>query len=96
MNTKIELTSKKFRLNAKDYLRGLLMAVGTAVFTTVEQALNLGTLKINWTGVAAAGIGAGLVYIGKNFFSPAQKKVEITNEEHDELMATSSTEKAAK
>ncbi len=81
--SKVEITSKRFRLNAKDYLKGLAIAVGSAAIVFLQAAILTG--EINWEHVGVSALSAGLVYLAKNWMQPAQKKQNITDEEVDEL-----------
>ncbi len=77
--SKIEVTSKKFRLNAKDFLRGLLIAMLTAALMAVQNALDAGELIFKWKPITMAAIGGGVAYLLKNFFQPAQVKQPIND-----------------
>ena len=65
-------TSKLFSLNLRDLGKGLLVAVGGAVIAAVETSLQAGSLTFNWRSIMGVAIAAGLSYLGKNFFTPAQ------------------------
>jgi len=64
-----KVSSKQFSLNWQDALRGLLMAVGRAVFAVIQTSLEAGQLNFNWKqiGIVAGGLSSGLSY--KEFFS---------------------------
>lgn len=59
----------KYTFSTRDFLRGLLMAVGTAVVTIIVETVSAGTLTFNWTAIATAGIGAAGVYLLKNYLT---------------------------
>lgn len=66
-------TSKQFRLNVKDLLRGLAVAVGTAVLTVIYEAVTqCGIGCIDWKQTGGIALAAGLAYLIKNFFTPAE------------------------
>lgn len=65
-------TTKTFGLVASDFFKGLIMAVGGAVFTVLENSINAGSYTFDWTNVWHVSLGAFILYIGKNFFTPAQ------------------------
>ncbi len=92
MNQKVEVTSKRFWLNSKDFLKGLLLAVVTSGLVVLEGALSSG--PINWLMVGKAGLAGGVAYLLKNYFQPAQIKQNITAEQVDAMK--DSTEKASK
>jgi len=66
-----------FDLNGQDFFKGMLMAVGGAVFTVVQSSLSEGIFMIDWTNVWQIALTAFAVYIGKNFFTPVPKMVEV-------------------
>jgi len=70
-------TSKLFSLNLRDLGKGLLVAVGGAVIAAVETSLQAGSLTFNWRSIMGVAIAAGLSYLGKNFFTPAQTVTPI-------------------
>jgi hypothetical protein len=65
------LPSQKFSLKVRDFLKGALVAVGTAVLPNLITILNSGIFpkkeQLILTGIA--GLAAFLTYIGKNFFT---------------------------
>jgi|TARA_R110000782_G_scaffold111862_1_gene201788 branched-subunit amino acid transport protein len=67
-------------LGAKDFLRGLLMAVLTPVFVIVQQSLELGALTFNRDAILAAAVAGALAYVTKNFFTAAPKVAAIVGQ----------------
>ncbi len=65
-------TSKQFTINISDVLKGLLMSVLTPVITIIITSLNAGELTFDWKKIAITALGAGLAYVVKNFFTPAE------------------------
>lgn len=94
MNKKIEVTSKQFWLNSKDFLRGLIMAMGTTALMVVQNSIDAGQIVFHWKQMLMAGVGGGVTYLLKNFFQPAQIKKDVTPDEIDALKT--SDNKAAK
>lgn len=85
---KTEVTSKRFALNVKDFLRGMLIAMGTSALVVVQSAVDAGSLAtVNYKVVIWAGIGGGVTYLLKNYFQPAQVKQTIPNSEVDKINA---------
>ena len=60
--------NKLFTVNVKDAIRGVLMAVISAVLTVILQVLQNGS-AIDWKAVGVVALIAGISYILKNFFS---------------------------
>jgi hypothetical protein len=65
-------TSSLFSLDFKDLGKGLLVAIGGAVITAIENSISAGSLTFNWKAIGSVALAAGLSYLGKNFFTPAQ------------------------
>ena len=64
-------------LNIQDFVRGLIMAVGGAVYAVFQSSFSAGVFTIDWTNIWHIALGAIVVYLGKNFFTPAPKTVEV-------------------
>lgn len=82
METKV-IESKKGSLSSRDFLRGLGIAVGTAVIGLIVQVLEAGSLDFNWKEIAIAGLSAGAVYVGKNWFLEPPKTIVTTSNNSD-------------
>jgi hypothetical protein len=65
-------TSKMFAINWADFLKGMIMAVGGAVFTIVENSIQAGIFTFNFTNIWHVAVGALALYLGKNFFTPGK------------------------
>jgi len=72
-------TSDIFSLDLKDIGKGLIVAVGSAMVTTIQTSLQAGSLNFNWQLIGTVALGAGLAYLGKNFFTAASLKTPINN-----------------
>jgi hypothetical protein len=68
--------SKLLKLDGKDFLRGLLLAVGSACVMGLNQLLTTGAgfTRENIGAVVTAGISAGLLYLSKNLFTNSEDK----------------------
>ena len=69
--------SKFFTLNSQDFIKGLIMAIGGAVFAIIAPSINSGNLVIDWTLIWHTALSTALIYLGKNLFTPTPKTVEI-------------------
>lgn len=65
-------TSKLFRIDWVDTLKGVLVAAIGAIVTPITESLQAGIFVFDWKHILAGGITAGLAYIVKNFFTPAK------------------------
>lgn len=66
-------TNQQYTLNYRDALRGLLVAIITAVLTAALDALNVGGIdSMNWKTIGVVGLTAGISYLVKNFFTPTE------------------------
>jgi len=66
-----------FQLNLRDFINGLIMAVGTAVMTFFEQLISNGTLSfvdVNWKLVGGVAAAAAVMYIAKNLGTTSNGK----------------------
>lgn len=65
-------TAGKGELSTRDWLIGLLMAVGTPVIATLYDLLmtwlSYEPVVIEWRTIVKMGLSAGALYIGKNLF----------------------------
>lgn len=65
-------TSALFSLGLNDFGKGLLVAIGGAVVAAIETSLQAGSLTFDWKAIGTAALAAGVSYLAKNFFTPAQ------------------------
>lgn len=56
-------------LGVKDILRGLLIAILTPILVLIQQSIEAGNLVFEWKSLLIAGVGGGLAYLIKNFFT---------------------------
>ena len=73
-----------FSLKKRDFVKGLIMAIATAVLTAVYSFIEAGGLptKDQWKNVLMIGIGAGITYLIKNFLTPTNvEAAEIVDKE---------------
>lgn len=70
-------SSKRFSLSLNDFWRGLIMAIGGAVFQIVVDTIQQGSLTFDWKKIGTAALGAAVVYLSKNFFQTP--KIVVTN-----------------
>lgn len=75
METK-KIVSKQFTLQARDWVKGLVMAVATPALVIIQQSLDAGVLVFNWKAIGMAAIAGGVAYLIKNFIEPS-KVVEV-------------------
>lgn len=65
-------------LNSRDFIRGLFVAVLTAIVTFMYTSLQNGSLTFDWKAIGMAALSSALAYIMKNL---------LTNSS-DQLLAT--------
>lgn len=68
----------KYSLNTADFLRGLAVAVGTAVLVLLQQMIATSPVVINWGQLAIAGGSAAIAYLLKNFLTDDVLKAKNT------------------
>lgn len=69
------ITSKKFTLQWRDVIRGVLMAAMTSALVIVQQSVESGNLNFNWHSIAMAAVGGGVAYILKNWLIEPAKTI---------------------
>jgi hypothetical protein len=72
-------TSNLYSIDLKDLAKGLIVAVGSAVVTTIQTSLQAGSLSFNWKLIGTVALGAGIAYISKNFFTAPSIKTPVSN-----------------
>jgi len=70
------ITSKRFSLKIRDYLKGALLSAGTSVAVALQQSIEKDAFWFNWQYLGKVAVGAFLVYLIKNFLD--KPKVVIT------------------
>ena len=63
------MNSSLFTLNSKETIKGLVVAVLTAVITVVYNTIQAGTLVLDWKSISIAAVSAALAYITKNLLT---------------------------
>jgi hypothetical protein len=58
--------SKFFSLNSSDFIKGLVVAVLSAVITLLYSTIQTGTLTIDWKQIGIVALTSALAYITKN------------------------------
>jgi len=69
--------SDKFKLSVQDWLKGLYVAVGGALFTILESSVRTWTWTFDWQDILRIAVSAGVAYLGKQFVTGQPKVVEI-------------------
>lgn len=66
--------SKLFKLNIDDAYKTLIMVILGAIIGSITEIVNLGRLpeEHEWKSAFMLGLGSGLTYIMKNFFTNSQ------------------------
>lgn len=65
-------TSAQFNLNWGDAVKGLILAVLSAVLTMVYATLETGSMDFNWSEIGRTALITTVAYLLKNFVSPTQ------------------------
>lgn len=69
------MKSKFLSLNAKDFLKGLVVSVLTSVLTIVYTSLQAGIFTIDWKAVGTSALTAALAYITKNYLTNSEDQL---------------------
>jgi len=65
-------TSNKYTLDLQDAAKGLIMAIGAAVFALIAESVQKGQFTFDLTAIWHTAVAATVAYLGKNFFTPAK------------------------
>jgi hypothetical protein len=69
------MNSSLFTLNSKDWVKGLVVAVLTAIITVVYNTIQTGALLLDWKAISIAAISAALAYITKNLLTNSEDQI---------------------
>lgn len=95
METKVIL-SEKYTLQLRDYVKGLGLAVASAVVSALYDVLTStsGSIEdIDWKVVLRIALTAGLLYIGKNWLVEPAKVITTTTNNADAVQASKDIKK---
>jgi len=80
------ITSKRYRLKVRDFLKGAVMSAGTSVAVAVQKSIENGEVWFNWRAIAMVAVGSFIVYLIKNLLDkPKVVITTTTNEQADKL-----------
>jgi len=68
----MQTTSSKYSIDWRDAAHGLLVASGGAAITVIQNSFEAQSFNLNWHNIASVAMAAGLSYLAKRFFTPAQ------------------------
>lgn len=71
------MASSFFNLNWQDLGKGLIMAVGGAVFSVIQTSISAGVFTFNVTDIWHTALAAAVIYLGKNLFTPTPKTITV-------------------
>ena len=69
-------TQKQFSLNLPDWMKGLLMAIGTPVLAVIIDSTSKGSLNFDWKLIGTTAISAAAVYLMKNYLTPTHTVIK--------------------
>ena len=75
------IRSKRYRLDLRDFLKGMAMAISTSVIAMLLESYNAGDFVLNWETIKGAALVGGLGYIKICFFSNNQGEILKANKE---------------
>lgn len=75
--------SKKYSIGWSDALRGLLIAVITAVITVLENSISAGDFNFDLSNIAKVGATAAVGYIFKNLLFEPPKVITTVSSNSD-------------
>lgn len=69
------MQSDFLKLNWMDFLKGLLIAVISAVFTVIYTTVQAGSLTFDWKAIGVTALASALAYISKNLFTNSDNEL---------------------
>lgn len=69
------MNSQFFSLNTRDFIKGLFVAVFTAVITMLYTSIQAGDFVFNWKAIGMAALSSGLAYIMKNLLTNSNDEI---------------------
>ena len=69
------MPSGLFKLNTRDFAKGLVMAVLGALFAYLSTALGAETLSIDWNYLLKIALTTGMAYLSKNMMTDSDGKL---------------------
>jgi hypothetical protein len=72
MSNKEVIVSPQFTLQVRDFVKGLIVSVGTSVVFVLQETIESGSLVFDWKKIGMIALGSALVYLSKNFFAKPQ------------------------
>lgn len=69
------MNSLFLKLNAQDFIKGLVVAVGSSVITILYSTLEAGSLSFDWKKIGVVALTSALGYLMKNFFTNQEGKL---------------------
>ena len=63
------MNSTFLNLNNKDFIKGLIVAVLSAVITIVYNTVQTGSLTFDWKAIGLTALSSAIAYIMKNLFT---------------------------
>ena len=72
------MLSKLWRLNGKDFIKGLVVAVLVAVLAVIQNLLKekgLDLTAVDWQSVGNVAVTAAVAYLGKNLITDENDKL---------------------
>lgn len=97
METKV-ITSDKFSVNWRDALKGLVVAVITAVLSTIYATIEQGgdLFDINYLSILKIALTAGIGYVLKNLLFEPPKTIAISQSNTENKQVTKDVKQAVK
>ncbi len=78
----------KYKLNSRDWIKGLLMATLVPVLYIIQSSIDAGQMTFNWKEIGMAAVGGLVGYILKNFFTDDVKVAQKIMDEQSKIKAS--------
>lgn len=78
----------KYKLNSRDWIKGLLMATLVPVLYIIQSSIDAGQMTFNWKEIGMAAVGGLVGYLLKNFFTDDVKVAQKIMDEQSKIKAS--------
>jgi hypothetical protein len=69
------MNSPFLTLNARDFVKGLFIAILTAVVTMIYTSIEANNLVLDWKSIGMAALSASIAYIMKNLLTNSNDQI---------------------
>ena len=77
------MNSPYLSLNSRDFVKGLIVAIITAVITMLYTSIQAGDFVLDWKAIGMTALSSGLAYIMKNLLTNSNDQILVKETKQD-------------